>query len=386
MAEALKILVIGAGIGGLTAALALKKAGFNVQVYEREANLKPLGAGIVVWPNGVKTLNALGLRDPLKSIGAKFEKLIFKSSEGEFLNEIPVGDFEKISGAPVYPVCRADLQSVLLAGLGSNQLRLGAKCIKVSQSPTCATAHFEDGHTESADLIVGADGIHSAVRHQLLGEVVPRYSGVGSWVGIIEKREDILPEGSGLEYVGECKRCGLLPLSKNRIYVGFSAHVQKGSITSEAEALAVLHEKFHNWDEPVLKALAELKKSHIKFLEIHDINPLDCWGRGRLTLLGDAAHATTPTMGQGACQAMEDAVVLVRCLESTSLGVEDAIRRYEQMRLERTTEITIASRIRAESLYLREPQTYSQVFKNIKAWSVTDTMKILETIIQKGPF
>src|SRR5215468_8016973 len=160
----MKIIIVGAGIGGLTAHLVCRRAGFEVEHYERQPELGPAGAGIVLWPNGVKILLALGLGDRLRHIGHALERVLTRTNKGEPLTEMPVGELERKLGAPVYPVSRTDLQALLLSAVAPGALCLGAQCVRVEQTASDATAHFEDGHTATGDLVVGADGIHSIIR------------------------------------------------------------------------------------------------------------------------------------------------------------------------------------------------------------------------------
>src|SRR5215472_13522601 len=203
----MKIILVGAGIGGLTAHVVCKRAGFEVEHYERQPALGPAGAGIVLWPNGVKILLALGLGDGLRQIGHTLERVLTRTSRGEPIAEMPVEELERRLGAPVYAVSRTDLQALLVEAVGSEALRLGANCIRVEQTAADSTAHFEDGRTAVGDILVGADGIHSIVRQAVAGVVEPRYTGLANWVGLLAN-DGLLSEHTGYEFLGEGKRCG----------------------------------------------------------------------------------------------------------------------------------------------------------------------------------
>src|SRR5262249_55064969 len=194
----MRTIVIGAGIGGLTAPLVCKRAGFEVELYERQPALGPAGAGIVLWPNGVKILLALGLGDGLRQIGHTLERVVTRTNRGELLTEMPVGELERKLGAPVYPVSRTDLQSLLVDAVGPEGLHLGAQCVRVEHTTENATAYFEDGRTATGDIIVGADGIHSVVRRAVAGDVPPRYTGMVNWVGLLAN-DGLLPAHTGAE-------------------------------------------------------------------------------------------------------------------------------------------------------------------------------------------
>jgi FAD-dependent urate hydroxylase len=381
----MKIIIIGAGIGGLTAHLVCRRAGFEVEHYERQPQLGPAGAGIVLWSNGVKILLALGLGDRLRQIGHSLERVVTRTNRGEPLSEMPVGELERKLGAPVYPVSRTDLQSTLLEAVGPGTLRLGAKCVRVEQTAANATAFFEDGRKATGDVVVGADGIHSVVRQAVAGELAPRYTGMVNWVGLLAN-SGLQPEHIGYEFLGEGKRCGLLPLAGNRVYYGFACALDKGAPASEAGRRGQLRALFGGWPGPIQDVIERLDESELKYLEIHDLPPLARWSQGRLTLLGDAAHATAPTMGQGGCQAMEDAIWLARCLGATTLGVADGLARYESKRRERAEWVVAHSRKKLEAMHAADPGVYQELYATIKASSVAETMRAQEELLEAGPF
>jgi FAD-dependent urate hydroxylase len=381
----MKIVIVGAGIGGLTAHLVCKRAGFEVEHYERQPLLGPAGAGIVLWPNGVKVLLALGLADGLRRIGHTLERVVTRTHRGEPLTEMPVGELERKLGAPVYPVSRTDLQSLLVDAVGPGALRLGARCVRVEQTSESATAYFEDGRTATGDVVLGADGVHSTVRLAVAGEVAPRYTGMVNWVGLLANG-GLQPEHTGSELLGEGKRCGLLPLAGDRGSFGFACGVDKGAPAPAAGRKGQLQELFGDWPAPIPTVLDRLDEADVKYLEIHDLPPLPRWGQGRVALLGDAAHATAPTLGQGGCQAMEDAIWLARCLGATTLGVADGLARYESKRRERAELIVARSRQKVEAMHASDPEVYQELYAAIKASSVAETMRAQEELLEEGPF
>jgi FAD-dependent urate hydroxylase len=381
----MKIVIVGAGIGGLAAHLVCKRAGLEVEHYERQPYLGPAGAGIVLWSNGVKILLALGLGEPLKRIGHRLERVVTRTKDGITLTEMPVGDFERRLGAPVCPVGRTDLQSMLLDAVGADNLHLGADCVRVEQNGSSATVHFEDGRTATGDVVVGADGIHSVIRDAIVGEVAPRYSGMANWVGIIPN-DGLQPEHTGYEYLGEGKRCGLLPLAGKRVYFGFACAMKEGAPLPEGGRRRQLCELFGDWPAPIPAILERFAEPELRYLEIHDLPPLTRWSDGHLTLLGDAAHATAPTLGQGGCQAMEDAILFARSLGSTTLGVADGLARYEAKRKERAEMIVARSRKKVEAMHAADPRVYNELYAAIRSSSVAETMDAQEGLLEQGPF
>ena len=381
----MKIIIVGAGIGGLTAHLVCQRAGFEVEHYERQLHLGPAGAGIVLWPNGVKILLTLGLGEGLRRIGHTLARVVTRTHQGEPLSEMPVGELERKLGAPVYPVSRTDLQSLLVDAVGPGALRLGARCVRVEQTTVNTTAYFEDGHTATGDVVLGADGIHSTVRRAVVGEVEPRYTGMVNWVGILAN-DNLQPGHTGSEFLGEGRRCGLLPLAGDRVYYGFACALDKGVPAPAAGRRGQLRELFGGWPAPIPAVIDRLDEADLKYLEIHDLPPLPRWSQGRLALLGDAAHATAPTLGQGGCQAMEDAIWPARCLGATTLGVADGLARYESKRRERAEMIVARSRKKLEAMHAADPEVYQGLYAAIKASSVAETMRVQEELLEAGPF
>jgi FAD-dependent urate hydroxylase len=333
----------------------------------------------------VKVLLALGLGERLEQIGHRLDRVVTRTHQGEPLSEMPVGDLERKLGAPVYPVSRTDLQALLLGAVDLGSLHLGARCVRVEQADSGAAAHFEDGRTATGDLVVGADGIHSVIRSAVVGEVEPRYSGMVNWVGIVAN-DGLQPEHVGSEFLGEGKRCGLLPLSGNRVYFGFAGAMDKGTPMPEGGRRRQLRELFGGWPAPIPAIIERFDEQDLKYLEIHDLPPLAHWSERRITLLGDAAHATAPTLGQGGCQAMEDAILLARCLGSTTLGVADGLARYEAKRKERAEMIVARSRQKVAALHAADPTVYEEFYATIKASSVAETMRAQEEMLEEGPF
>jgi FAD-dependent urate hydroxylase len=381
----MKIIIVGAGIGGLTTHLVCRRAGFEVEHYEREPRLGPAGAGIVLWSNGVKILLTLGLREPLERIGHRLEHVVTRTSNGVPLSEMPVGEFERKLGAPVFPVSRTDLQALLVDAVGADNLHLGANCIRVDQNASSATAYFEEGRRATGDVVVGADGIHSVVRRAIVGDVAPRYSGVANWVGIIPNK-GLQPEHTGYEFLGDGRRDGLVPLAGDRVFFGFGCAMKEGSPAADGGRLRQVYERFGDWPAPIPAILERCTERDLKYLEIHDVPELTHWSDGRLTLLGDAAHATAPTLAQGGSQAMEDAILLARSLGSTTLGVADGLARYEAKRKERAEMIVSQSRRRAQLLHAADPRVYTELYAAIRSSSITETMRAQEELLEAGPF
>lgn len=189
----LKIIIIGAGIGGLTAAIALKQSGYEVEIYDRVKELRPIGAGISLWSNGVKVLNRLGLGEKMAKIGGVMERMEYRTKSGELVNDIDLMPLIHQVGQRPYPVARRDLQTMLVEAF-PGEIKLDHKCISVEEDATSVTATFENGQQATGDLLIAADGVRSMLRTYVLGaEVQPQYGGYINWNGLVPADEDLAP-------------------------------------------------------------------------------------------------------------------------------------------------------------------------------------------------
>ncbi|MBA3920557.1 MAG: FAD-dependent urate hydroxylase HpxO, partial [Nostocaceae cyanobacterium] len=328
----LKITIIGAGIGGLTAGIALRQAGYEVEIYDRVKELRPTGAGISLWSNGVKVLNRLGLGENMAQIGGLMDRMEYRSVTGELLNDIDLMPLVEEVGQRPYPVARADLQNMLRSAF-PGEVKLNSKCIGVEENEKGVTAFFEDGHQTTSDLLIAADGIRSILRKYVLDEdVEPQYAGYVNWNGLVPASEDLAPKNTWVIYVGEHKRASLMPVAGDRFYFFLDVPLPKGTPANPENYQAELKEHFQGWADSVQKLIERIDPFKTARPEIHDLGSLDRLVRGKVALLGDSAHATCPDLGQGGCQAMEDGLVLTQYLMTTNLGVEYALKRYEMER------------------------------------------------------
>ncbi|MEM8504173.1 MAG: FAD-dependent urate hydroxylase HpxO [Cyanobacteria bacterium P01_D01_bin.1] len=384
--ENLKVVVVGAGMGGLTTALAMQRAGYEVEVYDRVKELRPAGAGISLWSNGVKVLNRLGLGPEISEIGGPMQQMAYYAKSGELLTRFSLSPLIDEVGQPPYPVSRTDLQKMLLEAVGEENVQLNKRCIAVEQTADGATAVFEDGHRASADLVVGADGTHSIIRTHVLGQKAERrYVGYVNWNGLVPASEDIAPLDSWDIYVGSGQRASVMPVGGDRFYFFFDVPLPKGTERNSERFKQELSEHFAGWAEPVQNLIQQIDPEKTNRVEIHDIEPLETLVKGRIALIGDAAHSTSPDLGQGGCQAMEDAWALANYLLTTNLSVEDALIRYEDSRKERVAGIVLGARKRSNMTHAKEPEKTEQWYAEL---ATEDGKKILDAIsrtIMAGP-
>lgn len=382
----LKAIIIGSGMAGLAAGIAMRQAGYEIEIYEKTTKLRPAGAGISLWSNGIKVLNKLGLGKEVAAIGGEMNRMEYRNDRGEVLNHVNLMPLVEQVGQRPYPVSRTDLQQMMLTAFGEADINMGMRCVEVKQDANSATAIFEDGTTATGDVIIGADGIHSVVREYLGGgKVEPRYAGYINWNGIVQASPDLGESDVWVIYVGKGKRASMMPIGGNRFYFFMGCPKPKGTKVEPQDIRAELKETFTGWAQPVQNLIEKLDPEKVNRLEISDIDPLPYLVKGRIALIGDSAHATTPTLGQGGCQAMEDAEVLCRYLVTTNLSVEDALKRYETERKERVAQLVLKARKRTDTIYNKEPDLTQQWYEQLKQETEKDVTDAIAKIILGGP-
>jgi 2-polyprenyl-6-methoxyphenol hydroxylase-like FAD-dependent oxidoreductase len=339
----MKAMIIGGGIGGVAAAIALQRVGVECDIFEQAEELREVGAALSIWANGWQALEKLGLGRTLLALGSKVDRAEVRTSDGRVLGAAPLAQLEKRLGIPAFVVLpRPDLLRELTRLVDKRRTHCCARCVGVEESEGRVFARFADGQQAEAGLLVGADGLHSVVRSHLHGNVKPRYAGYTCWRGFGTCEAKALPVTTGFEAWGSGARFALYHCGRDRVFWYATRNASEaGGDPSDGRKAEVLR-LFQNWHQPIPEAIEATSEPEILRNDIVDRKPLSRWGRGRITLLGDAAHPTTPNLGQGACQALEDAVVLADCLRHCQ-EVEPALRRYEQQRQRRTAAITRAS-------------------------------------------
>ncbi len=333
------ILIAGGGIGGLTLAALLHRRGFPALVLERAPDFAPLGAGLVLQPNAVRALRIGGIEKPVLRAGAAMEKLQIRDDRGRVLSETAGTRFGAAFGAGLFGFHRATLHQALLALIPAPCLRLGSAVRSFKSTGTGVEVELESGERVEGSALVGADGLHSAIRRQMLNDGEPRYSGYTSWRGVTE-RASLWPAGQMSESWGRGARFGLVAIDGDRLYWFATANVAPRGRDSGRGSLL---ERFSPWHDPIRAVIESTPERAILRTDICDRDPVGRWTEGRVTLLGDAAHPMTPDLGQGGGQAIEDAVVLDLCLSAAD-DVGSAFKDFETRRLRRTARVVREAR------------------------------------------
>ncbi|MEM6254775.1 MAG: FAD-dependent urate hydroxylase HpxO [Cyanobacteria bacterium P01_D01_bin.156] len=385
--ENLKVIVVGAGMGGLTTALAMRHAGYEVEVYDRVKSLRPAGAGISLWSNGVKVLNRLGLGSAIAAIGGPMEQMAYYGGKtGDLLTRFSLSPLVERVGQAPYPVARTDLQNMLLSAFGADQVQLNKRCVAIEQTADKATAIFEGGHRATGDIVVGADGTHSIIRTHVVGHATERrYVGYVNWNGLVPVSDDLAPANSWDIYVADGQRASVMPVGCDRFYFFLDVPLPKGTENNPDTYRQELSNHFAGWAKPVQTLIQQLDPNKTNRVEIHDIEPLTTLVNGRVALIGDAAHSTAPDLGQGGCQAMEDAWALANYLSTTNISVGDALQRYQNNRLERVSQIILKARKRAAMTHGKVPAKTQEWYTELALEDGSNIMNAIADTILLGP-
>ncbi|KGE13879.1 FAD-dependent monooxygenase [Sphingobacterium deserti] len=335
-----KVAIIGGGVAGLTAAIGLHKLGIRAQVFERVQLLRGIGAGFGLAANAMQAFDYLGLREGVEQIGHFLPSYNILDQDGRVLVTPSTGDITQNYHQKNFSIHRGDLHQFLLAQLPADTLNLGKEATHVRKKDRTVVINFTDGSSVEADALIVADGVKSPIRQQMIPSSKPRYSGYTCWRAVIDNSSVNIKRGS--ETWGAKGRFGMTPLVNNKLYWYACINAAPNSNTYRNYRVADLQKHFSTYHSDVSEILAHTSDEDLLWNDIIDIKPLDNLADGRILYIGDAGHATTPNLGQGACQAIEDVAVLVDELRHKPDFV-DAFKNFNRRRLQRTRYITNTS-------------------------------------------
>src|SRR5580692_5060670 len=359
-----RVAIIGGGIGGLTAANALLRAGADVSVFEAAGELKEIGAGVALHANAMRVLRFIGVEDGVRKVAGRSDYAVTRDGvTGRVISRTSRAQTVALQGIEPATVHRADLLDVLAAALPPGLVTLGKRCVAVDGSGEVAVARFEDGTAAEADVVIGADGIHSAVRTALFGPDAPRFTGKICYRSVIPTAavrggalSDVAADNG--QWLGPHGTIVLYPLRGEEL-INVVAHYDDDSYRHESWVTrcegSEVTERYAGWHQSLLR-LFEAGDTWYKWA-LYDRDPIPQWTKGRVTLLGDAAHAMLPYLGQGASQAIEDGAVLATALAGAAAASDPvaALGRYERTRRPRASRVVLTARARGVSNHLTSP-------------------------------
>jgi 2-polyprenyl-6-methoxyphenol hydroxylase-like FAD-dependent oxidoreductase len=340
-----KFAIIGGGIGGLTLAIAMQRKGMEVKVYESAPRFRPLGAGIALAANAMKAFTEIGIADEVIKAGKKINGMYIKDAAGKVITFTDAEQLTKQFGViNNFTIHRANLHEVLSGLLQPDTIVFGKMCVDVDPASLAGgkndkgvSIHFSDGSKVETDYVIACDGIHSPIRKKLLPGSIPRYAGYTCWRAVV----DTLPAGLNVDETtetwGSGRRFGVVPLSNDRVYWFATLNAKAGDPKMRDATTRDLVKYFEGFHFPIPELLRNTNNDQLIWSDIIDLKPVKKFAFRRIVLIGDAAHATTPNMGQGACMAIEDAATLANGLVKYS--PEEAFKKFEEHRIKRTTDI-----------------------------------------------
>jgi 2-polyprenyl-6-methoxyphenol hydroxylase-like FAD-dependent oxidoreductase len=328
----MKINIIGAGIGGLTAAIALEKKGHQVELYEAAVALRPIGAGIIMASNAMQIARRLGFADEIAQVGNVLDHFGIADHVGRPLQMMDIQAIRAKFGEPSVAIHRGKLQQILLQQLSNTPIHVNKRLQSIQQFPGGKiVAFFEDGSQAESDVLIGADGLRSATRKAIFGEKPLRYSSHTCWRGIIEHQFDHPHQAKELWAKTGGKRVAMIQVDPSKVYFYYTEKHKPGFNVPPTDQLRYLQAQFSEFPPMYAEVIGKAQSVEIFHDDLYDLKPLSKWHHDRVMLLGDAAHATTPNLGQGGCQAIEDAWYLAEYLEKYG-KVAEAFAMYEQFR------------------------------------------------------
>ena len=331
-------IISGGGIAGLTTAIALQKEGYRVKVFERFKELKEIGAGLGLGANAWKGLAYLGITEDLEMKCNIIENTKFLDQKGHVISKMGMEGLNKKYGVASFTVHRADLLNILFSKLQLDTVEFGKRVVDYEQHENKVTVYLDDGNVITGNALIAADGIHSSVRKKCLPGIQPRYSGYTCWRAAVNVHNETSVPKYFSETWGAKGRFGIVPLKDHQIYWFACVNAPYQSKTMSGFTIKDLYRLFQDYHSPIPELIQKTQDEELIWNDIIDLNPIDRYAFGKVLLIGDAAHATTPNMGQGAGQAIEDAIILSKVLKNQANHAE-AFVDFEKLRMPKTKKI-----------------------------------------------
>lgn len=330
----MKVTILGAGIAGLTTAVALKRAGINYTIYEASSKIGPVGAGLGLGANAIKAFRELGLAEEVIKAGRILSAFSIYSESGKIISKTDSVKISKRHGVDNFTIHRFNLHDILMKHAGIENILCNKRCVDFRENNGTISLIFSDNTEVETDFVIVSDGINSPIRQKLIPGSVPRYAGYTCWRGVLENSDFNITEAS--EIWGSKGRFGIVPLADNKVYWFACVNSQKNDSVKRLYTTSMLKKHFKDYPSVVTAVLEKTDNTKLIWADICDLKPLKKFAFGNILLIGDAAHATTPNMGQGACQAIEDGVVLGNIVLKEK-NLAEAFKQFESKRIKRTT-------------------------------------------------
>ncbi|MDN7489193.1 FAD-dependent oxidoreductase [Burkholderia sp. AU45274] len=354
------IAILGAGVAGMSTALALAGQGHRIRLHERRPSATTMGAGVVLWPNAGFVLEQLGLLPDIVEVSGHLHAMRCMDRHGTAFKRFDIGELDRHMGFPTRSILRRDLQAVLARHVAAHDIEVCfGHCATAIDTGTDGRAivRFDNGVAIAPDLVIGADGrMNSVARRYVVGDATPVYQGFVNWIGVAHSDVPLVDDVSIFDYWGQRERFGIVALDRHRMYWAAAraeAEIDDSDDAAPDDPGPLLERLFDGWPAPIASVMRATPPGTIAKIRVHDLDPVDIWHRGNVLLIGDAAHAPLPTSGQGACQALEDAWHLARCLDEHGKGndLDAALASFTLRRTRKTTAITLRAREFAHRLF-----------------------------------
>jgi len=341
--EGKQAIIIGAGISGLTAAIALQQLGMKVRVYESASSLRTSGTGLSIMANAIAALKTIGVNNVVEAGGQAIRTFEIKNANGKPITSFPLDAVGKELGSDNVNIHRQRLHDALLSKIEGNVIELNKSFESYTQTDNNVTVKFADGSTVSADLLLGADGFNSAVRNQLAGETEIQPVSYVAWLATTPIKLSQYEPGYVCHYWGQGKRFGLIDIGHSEYYWWGTKNVENPSEYVKQNSKKEVLECYQGWSPEIKTVINSTQESNIIKVHTRDRKPLSSWTEGRVALIGDAAHAMLTSLGQGAAQGIEDAAVLADCLKHSST-ISTGLSQYQDARLSKANSIVRLAR------------------------------------------